>query len=347
MNIGIVGAGIVGRLLAWTLALLDHKVTLFDKTTADDTSTASFVAAGMLSPYAELENGETKLFELAQDAILRWQSILSKLKYPVELKHTGSLLLAKPNELPELQHFIDRAKRINVSLKLINSRSIAELEPDLEGHSFTGIYLPEEGFLDTHEVMNALTAEIKRLPIAWHEKTDIISIENKTVKGDTFSKKFDQVFDCRGLGASAALPQLRAVRGEIIWLQTKDVNLTRPVRVLHPRYAIYVVPRKNNIYLVGATQIESDDHSPISVQSALELLSACYSLHPGFAEARIIKTQTQCRPAFPDHMPKIIPTPDCIHVNGLFRHGYLLTPKVVSAAVACCIKEVKNASMVK
>ncbi len=345
MNIGIVGAGIVGRLLAWTLATQNHKVTLFDKTSADDDSTASFVAAGMLAPYAELESGETKIFEMAKDAVPRWQSILSKFRTAIELQPTGSLLLAKPNETAELQHFINRAKRMQVSLKMIGGQGIGKLEPELAEQLFTGIYLPEEAFLDTHQIMHALADNIRMLPILWHENTEVISIKNKTVKGDTFNTKFDQVFDCRGLGASNDLPQLRGVRGEIIWLQAKDVSITRPVRVLHPRYAIYIVPRKDNVYLVGATQIESDDCSPISVLSALELLSACYSLHPGFAEARIIKTQTQCRPAFPDHLPKIIANKDCIHVNGLFRHGYLLAPKIVSAAIAYCMKEAKGESM--
>lgn len=345
MNIGIVGAGIVGRLLAWTLASQNHKITLFDKTAADDTSSASFVAAGMLAPYAELESGETKIFEISKDAVPRWQAILSKFQKPITLKQTGSLLLAKPNETTELTHFIARAKRMHISLKLIGGKSITELEPDFKGTNFTGIYLPEEAFLNTHDIMNGLANELRRLPVTWHEKTDIISIENKTVKGDTFSKQFDQVFDCRGLGAG--LPNLRGVRGEIITLHAKDVNLTRPLRVLHPRYAIYVVPQGNQVYKVGATQIESNDRSPISVQSALELLSACYSLHPGFAEARIIKSETQCRPAFPDHMPKIISNKDCIHVNGLFRHGYLLAPKVVSAAVGYCMKEAESGSMVK
>jgi glycine oxidase len=347
MNIGIVGAGIAGRLLAWTLASQKHKITLFDKTAADDDSTASFVAAGMLAPYSEIDNGEPKLFEMAKDAVVRWEAILSKLQKPVSFKQNGSLLLASPSERSELEHFMTRAQRLNVALKLLGPNEIANLEPDLANSRFNGIYLPEEAFINTHEIMQALAESLRALPVTWHENTEIISIANKTVKGDTFNKKFDQVFDCRGLGAKQDLAQLRAVRGEIIWLKTQDVNLTRPIRVLHPRYAIYVVPRAKDTYLLGATQIESDDTSPISVLSALELLSACYNLHPGFAEARIIKTQAQCRPALADNMPKIIGSEHCIHVNGLFRHGYLLAPKLVSAAVAYFMEECKNESVVK
>ena len=99
---------------------------------------------------------------------------------------------------------------------------------------------------------------------------------------------------------------------------------------MHPRYCIYIVPRENNHYLIGATNLESEDFSPISIRSALELLSACYSVNSSFSEARIIEMNVQCRPAFPDNNPKIIIHREegLIRANGLYRHGYLISPKL-------------------
>ena len=116
---------------------------------------------------------------------------------------------------------------------------------------------------------------------------------------------FDMVLDCRGLGAKSAFQDLRSVRGELIWLHAPDVNMTRPIRFLHPRYNLYIAPRPKHIYLIGASEIESDDMSHITVRTTLELLTAAYSVHPGFAEAQIIKTVTQCRPTLSHHLPKI------------------------------------------
>ena len=81
------------------------------------------------------------------------------------------------------------------------------------------------------------------------------------------------VFDCRGFGAKKAYPQLRGVRGEVIWLQTSQVQLAHPIRLVHPRYPLYVVPRGQGRYVIGASQIESEDFSAISVRTILELLT--------------------------------------------------------------------------
>ena len=102
---------------------------------------------------------------------------------------------------------------------------------------------------------------------------------------------------------------------------------------MHPRYRIYIVPRPNHRYVVGATEIESEDQSNMSVRSSLELLSAVYSVHPGFGEARIANTLTNCRPALGDNLPRIETETGLTRINGLYRHGYLLAPATVETAL--------------
>ena len=81
---------------------------------------------------------------------------------------------------------------------------------------------------------------------------------------------------------------------------------------------------------MGATEIESNDLSPMTVRSALELLSAAFALHPAFGEAHIIEMNAQCRPTFKDHRPRIVwDGQRTIEVNGLYRHGFLLAPVMV------------------
>ena len=95
--------------------------------------------------------------------------------------------------------------------------------------------------------------------------------------------------------------------------------------------------------MVGATEIESDDDSPMTVRSAMELLSAAYSVHPGFAEANIRQHVSQCRPAFSDNQPKITVQDSLIQVNGLFRHGFLIAPVVLEQTLAV-IANILNSS---
>ncbi len=117
-------------------------------------------------------------------------------------------------------------------------------------------------------------------------------------------------------------------------MHAPGIGLARPVRLLHPRYPLYIAPKQNGLYVIGATEVEGEDMSPVSVRSALELLSAAFSVHPGFGEARILELNSQCRPTLPDHRPALIWNgARTLRVNGLYRHGYLIAPEVADEAV--------------
>jgi len=145
------------------------------------------------------------------------------------------------------------------------------------------------------------------------------------------------VLDCRGLGAQkewGGPKPLRGVRGEVVRLYAPEVSLRRPTRLLHPRYPIYIAPKPGHLFVVGATEIESEDRSPVSVRSALELLSAAYTVHPAFAEARILELGSQCRPTLADNLPAVVePSPRLLQINGLYRHGFLIAPALHDAVL--------------
>ena len=141
------------------------------------------------------------------------------------------------------------------------------------------------------------------------------------------------MFDCRGLAAKDTVAGLHGVRGEMIRVHAPDVSIKHMVRVMHPRYKIYIVPRENQQYLIGATEIASEDASAVSVRSTLELLSAAFSIHRGFAEARILEMRSHVRPTTLDHQPYININNGLTKVNGLYRHGYLLAPAIAVQAL--------------
>ncbi|MFN5719487.1 MAG: FAD-dependent oxidoreductase, partial [Bradyrhizobium sp.] len=141
------------------------------------------------------------------------------------------------------------------------------------------------------------------------------------------------VIDCRGLAARDREPSLRGVKGEMIIIETSEVELSRPVRLIHPRWPLYVIPRGDGRFMLGATTIEAEDNG-VSVRSALELLGAAYVVHPAFGEARIVEFGAGLRPAFPDNLPKIRIEQERITVNGLYRHGFLLAPALAELTLA-------------
>ena len=139
--------------------------------------------------------------------------------------------------------------------------------------------------------------------------------------------------DCRGYAARGDLKELRGVRGERIIVNTKDITLSRPIRLIHPRQPIYAVPQGDGRFVIGATVIEREDDGPMTVRSALELLGSAYALHPAFGEAAILDMGAGVRPAFPDNVPRalICEGGRLIHVNGAYRHGFLLAPALADA----------------
>jgi glycine oxidase len=176
-----------------------------------------------------------------------------------------------------------------------------------------------------------LVAEGPRVRWHWGQRATQVEPHRLHVAGRR-PLDVDFAIDTRGLGARGTLP-LRGVRGELLWLHAPGLDLRRPVRCIHPRHRVYLVPRHGDLVIVGATEIDSEDASPVSVRSTIELLSAAHSIVPQLAEARIVRTDTHLRPATPDQRPHLHCEPGLIRINGLFRHGFLLAPALVEEAL--------------
>ena len=363
MHIAIIGAGLMGRTLAWQLLRdtknSEHKVelTLFDKDPIESGTAAAFTAAGMIAPYSEVEKGDQQVFEMGIVCRALWPSFVDSLQSDVNFSEQGTMVVAHKNDDAELQRFASQIKtklgsRAKDSVFQLSQRELRKHSPDLTPQFNKAIYLKDEAFVDTKLFMQAIAVKLLDAGVTWHAKTEVTSIEhaekNKNCPAHVTSKlgveSFDWVIDCRGLGAKKDIKDLRGVRGEAFRLHAPEVQLTHQVRLMHPRYCIYIVPRKNNMYFIGATQIESEDSGPVTVRSALELLSAAYSVHPGFAEARIISSESNCRPALKNNVPRIQINNNVMRINGLFRHGYLTAPFLAKEASQMILTNVTSDS---
>lgn len=332
MHAGIAGAGLVGRLLAWRLSRAGWRVSIFEQSSADTDHSAAFAAAGMLSLYAELESAELTIIELGKKSLPLWQDWLTQLNGLDAFQQMGSLVIAHPKDRSELIRFqqLLQAKISKAQLIPLTSAWLSQQEPALS--DVQGFYLAEEGYINTRYLLTLLNDYFSKNDIITKFDTVIDAVLPHQLKTTSAVYDFDWVFDCRGYGAQSNFKTLRSVRGEIITIHAPEIEIKRPIRLLHPRYPIYVVPRPNQHYLVGASEIEADDESPISVRTCLELLSSLYSLHPLFAEARVIEMTTAKRAALPDNLPKIRYQKGMIAINGLYRHGYLIAPSLIETA---------------
>jgi len=354
MKIAIVGAGLMGRLLALSLhRQAELEVTLFDKDTKLAHNSAAYAAAGLLTPLGESLHCDANIVEMGFESLSLWPDLLASLEEHTFFQQTGAIMISHEQDKGDYLRFV-RHLRNNYPekcLQTLNRAQLYDLEPEL-GRSFNqGLYLPQEGQIGNRRLLVALRKQLEQEGINWLSECLVTEIQvndhgttliYRTQSSQQQSQHFDLVIDCRGVGASkkyansdcAPLTDLRSVRGELFQLFAPNVHLSRPIRLMHPRYQLYIAPKSKGFYVVGATEIESDDDANMTVRSAMELLSAAYSVHPGFAEANIRQHISQSRPAFSDNQPQIIVQGSLMQINGLFRHGFLIAPVVLEQVLS-------------
>ena len=411
-RIGIAGAGVLGRLLAWQLGHAGHVVTVFDPapgpqappvggvsqwtlprthppTAAAPTGfeglvapgpgplvtplqpargAAGFTAAGMLSPIAELDNAGPALARLGWRSLALWREVAAALREqgcntPLFAQH-GSLMLAHGSDLGAAHRVLARLEAA-VPLapewpapQALDRAALTRLEPAIAPDLHAWL-LPHEAQVMGREMLQALAVHAPQVHWRWGVRADRVEAGRITLS-DGQVCDVDWAMDMRGLGA--ALPRtacgahplrdgqrrpgevgsapalddgmpVRGVRGEVVWLHAPGVHLQRPVRLLHPRHRVYIVPRPGDLFVIGASEIESEDPSPVSLRSAVELMAAAHSALPELAEARIVHLEANLRPALPDNGPHTHSAPGLLRINGLFRHGWLLAPALVQDAL--------------
>lgn len=341
MDVGIVGAGLLGRLIGWQLLREGHQVTLFDRDNADGEACAGRVAAAMLAPFSEAVCCEPEILKWGLEGLAHWPVLLKALQadsgQETYFQQRGSIVVAHAQDLSNLQHFnqLLQAKLgdHHPSIRYLDKAALQLLEPSLATTFQQGTFLQEEGCLDNWGLLDNLLLAIRALGGECHHRVDVSHVDVGQVTVNDETQAFDWVIDTRGMGAKADLPTLRGVRGEVLWVHAPDVDISRPIRLMHPRYQLYIAPKPNQVFVIGATEIESESMAAMTVRSSLELQSALYSVHTGFAEANIMRAYAHCRPAFMDNLPRIETTPGLMRINGLYRHGYLLGPVVIAAAL--------------
>jgi glycine oxidase len=310
MRASVIGAGVFGLSVATELAERGFVVTLYERNPGLG-GNASWLAGGMLAPYCEGESAPWSVVERGLKACEWWA------RHVPDVVRKGTLVVAPPRDAPDIERFAERTQ----GFERVDESAIAALEPDLGGRFRKGLFYPTEGHVDPREAMQALCQGLIR------KGADLRfahPLSDETLEG--------VVVDCRGWSARDALPELRGVRGEMMLVRTNEVRLSRPVRLLHPRIPLYIVPRADGVFMIGATMIESADKGGMSVRSAIEFLNAAFTLHPAFGEAEILEMSADVRPAYADNEPRVVERDGRVYVNGAYRHGYLLAPDLAAQA---------------
>ncbi|WP_424977051.1 FAD-dependent oxidoreductase [Leisingera sp. S232] len=309
--ITIAGAGLAGLACAFELAQRGAAVTVYERGEIPGDSSVARFAGGMLAPWCERESAEEQVITLGSRASDWWSKIT-----PVHRR--GTLVVAPARDRAELTRFARRTS----GHRCVDTAEISTMEPALAGRFAQGLFFAEEAHLDPRRALRDLSAKVQAMGAQIRYGTPA---------------PIRVTLDCTGM--TAPLPGLRPVRGEMAVLHCPDVDISRTLRLLHPRMPLYLVPRGDGHFMIGATMIESSSDRPVTLRSLSELLNAAFTLHPAFAEASVAETGAGLRPAFADNLPRLTEQDGTLYLNGLYRHGFLLAPAMAQQAAARLIPE--------
>lgn len=333
MRIAIVGAGILGCLTALRLRREGVEVHLLEQRCTTDISSASWSAGGLLTPVTEALYGEKVVSSLGRHACSQWATLLSTMTEPFTLSHRGSLVVAPPEAVQELEEWTTKIRRLvsPEDWRPLDPHQLIALEPAFDGMTHSGLWIGNEGYLDPRSALRAIHKTLVRDGVVLTLGTQVEDLTGDGIRINSKFVPYSLVIDTRGLSAQPDWPELRGIRGEALVVEAPGVTFHHPMRILHARHPIYIVPRGPGTYYVGATTIESESLAPIQVQSILEILTNLASFYPGFRYAHIRECITQVRPTLDHHLPRISIEQGVVRANGLYRHGFLLGPAMSQA----------------
>ncbi len=303
VRVTVLGAGIIGLAVADELIRRGHAVTVVDPQPARG---ASYAAAGMLSPAAEVWHGEEEILRLGTASLALWPALADRLG--VELRTSPTLLVGyDAGDLQQVERQASLVGGLGGRSTLLDRAAVRACEPVL-ARVAGAASLAGEMSVDPRAVCAAL---LGRIPVVPQDPggAEVVVIATGARLPDPWT----------GL--------VRGVRGEILRVRSDDPP-THTVRGWVGGEPIYLVPRGNGEVVVGATSEEHVAPPVVTAGGLHRLLTAARTLWPGLDRAELVESTARDRPATADGRPLIGPSgvDGVLLAAGHHRHGVLLAP---------------------
>jgi glycine oxidase len=335
----IVGGGIIGCSIAFQLAKRNLRVLVIEKERM--ISEASSAAAGMLGAQSEFSS-DSPMISLALKSRAMFPQLAEELKeltrIDIGLVQKGLIKLAfTESELCELQQQYQFWKTLDSSVRWLQQTELHELEPNVTAEVSGAMYIPNDGQVRADDLSFAFAKAASVSGAEIREYTEVVSFvtENDRVCGVVTKSEFiyaDNVIVAAGAWSAKLLKetgielQMYPVKGECLSVITEQPLLQATV---FAKNGCYIVPKRGNRLLIGATSMPNTFNKHVSVQGIYRLLERAQQIMPKLAEAKWEKTWAGIRPQTGDGLPYIGEHPiykGLWMATGHYRNGIVLSP---------------------
>ncbi len=347
-DVVIVGGGVIGLSIGWQLLRREVEVTLIDK--GEVGKAASWLAAGMLAPNAEVGFEEMDFLKFGEKSLALYPQFLSELKedsgIDVPIDRCGTLMIGLDRDDSEfLKRLYDFRKSLKLPSEWISGTKARDLEPMLSPKVVSGLWLPNDAQIDNRLLVTALRRAFvnKGGTVIEHCDAHSVDVSAHTLRTEYGAIQFSRLILAIGCWSRRIvgipdehLPPVRPVKGQILTLQmSKDLALFKVVR--SPR--VYLAPKHDGRLVVGATSEERGFDESITAGGVMDLLHEGYEAVPAIYEMTLQEVRVGLRPASRDNEPILgeSPYPNIFYATGHYRHGILLTPVTAYEMTTCIL----------
>ena len=336
----IVGGGTIGLSVGWELAKAGADVVLFDRGEAG--RSASWLAAGMLAPDAEIGFEERALYRLSRESLRRWPAFARALEEAtgqgVDYRDEGTLVVADDRDSAEaLRRLYRFQKEEGLSVEWLTGAEALEIEPFLAPRLAAAVFAPSDHQVDNRRLVGALRAAFSGAGGRLRERTSVQAIRPDDRRPAVVLEGGERVEAAVVIVAAGAWsgqleglepagrPPVRPVKGQMI-----ELRMERPFELRHVVRgpAAYLAPKSDGRLLVGATTEEMGFDTRVTAGGLYTLLEGAWEVVPGIYDLPLTDTWAGLRPGSRDHAPLLgrSAAPGVLLATGHYRHGVLLTP---------------------
>jgi glycine oxidase len=346
-DVVVVGAGVQGCAVALRLSQAGKDVAVLERSIPG--AEASSAAGGILSPGVEaVEPGP--FYALCRASLERYPAFARELEVATGLavgyRDGGTLEVALDDAHARvLAARADRMERHGMPVRVLDDAEVRRLEPGLSPRSRGALFFPDEASVDPRLLARALylaahgagarfrTGQVHRI---LHESGAVVGVEHESGRLECeavvlAAGAWSALVEGSGLPRSAVRP----VRGQIALLDTRPRLLSRVVFSDKG----YVVPRADGRVLCGSTMEEVGFEKAVTAGGLRSVLELAIEIAPRLAQAPILETWSNFRPASPDGWPVLgaAPVRGLWYATGHTRNGILLTPITADAIAAAVL----------